>query len=387
MREFLRILPIVMLLSMMFGTGQAMGQANEPMATVTIAQTGAEQVRLGQPITYTLTVKNSGNATVPNIVVRAVVPPGLKFKDRSQGASLRWDLGALDPKQERTLTYAVETTKAGSFENLALVYAKERLLHKAECPTKVVAPNLEITQEDQRIGYLYKTLSFKIKITNYGDACAKNVVIVDTLSHNLDYVKSSPRGVFKRSIGDRLATVTWRFAEVPANSIFEIELEARVNQTGRGINSVRLISQAPEPPQLPVLEDSDWFELCAYATMSASIHDTEDPVEVGKTMTYIVRFVSVGSYACTRMEVTCRIPEEMEVIEADGKGPTGILNFKHESRGIVFDVVPYFHPGEELLIHIVCKAIKPGSAYFTAIGTHTEFCDGVGDYEGTSVYK
>ena len=350
---------------------------------VFIVKTAREEVRLNETITYTLTIKNNGDAAAKDLVVRDTIPAGLKFKNRTEGTPLKWNLGTLEPKQEQKITYTVETTRTGTFTNTAEAYVRDKLVHKNEFRTRVVSPDLKITKEGPRLSYLHKPMEFKIVIINDGDGAAKNVEVIDTLPKNLDYIKSAPRGTFKPGSGDKLSTVTWQFAEIAPKSKQEITLEVRAKMMGRCTNAVKLISKATEPPQIPVMEAFAELEIIGIPAMHLSTYDTEDPVEVGKQTVYVIETRNEGTSNCTVVTMTSRIPEEMEFIKAEGPG----VSFKVEGNSVIFDSVPVLPPGEKLTYKIVCRAVKPGSAKHAAVLTYTEFTKPITDEEGTSVYK
>lgn len=350
---------------------------------VFIVKESREEVRLNEKFFYTLTVKNNGNAVAKDLVIRDSIPAGLKFKDRTEGTPLRWGPINLDPGKSQQFRYEVEAVRTGTFTNEAEAYMKDKPVHKAVFRTKVVAPKLTIVKDGPRLAYLHKPMENKIIITNEGDGAAKNVEIIDTLPKHLDYIKSNPRGTFRPAAGERLATVTWSLSEIPANGKVEIALELRSKMMGRCRNGVKLISKATEPPVINPMEAFLEIEIIGVPAMALSTYDTEDPVEVGKTTVYVIEVRNEGTSNCTVVQMTSKMPEEMEFVKAEGPG----VSFKQEGNNVVFDAVPVLPPGEKLTYKVLCRATKPGSAKHAAILQYVEFQKPIMDEEGTSVYK
>jgi uncharacterized repeat protein (TIGR01451 family) len=362
-------------------TGTAVTRIGAP--EVFIVKEARPEARLNEKITYTLTVKNNGNAVAKGLVVRDTIPSGLKFKERTEGTPLKWGPFDLEPGKSQQFRYEVEAVRTGTFTNIAEAYIKDKPVHKAEHQLKVVAPKLTIAKDGPRLSYLHKSLDNKIVITNDGDGPAKDIEVVDTLPRHLDYIKSSPRGTFRPAVGEKLATITWNLSEIPANGKVEIALELRAKAMGRCRNGVKLISKSVEPPVIPPMEAFLDIEIIGIPAMHISTYDTEDPVEVGKTTVYVVEVRNEGTSNCTVVVMKSRIPEEMELLKAEGPG----VSSKQEGEFLVFDAVPVLPPGEKLTFKILCRATKPGSAKHAATLRYNEFIRDITDEEGTSVYK
>lgn len=349
---------------------------------VFIVKEAPEEVRLGEKITYKLTIKNNGNAVAKNLLMRDFIPAGLKFQNRTEGVPLKWDFKNLEAGKTQQVTYTVDTIKTGTFTNEAEAYLGTEVVHKTVCKTRVVAPDLKLSKEGPKVVYLHRNVEFTIIIRNDGDGSAKDVEVVDMLPRHLAYTGSNPRGSFKPGSGDKLATVTWQFKEIAPKQTVEIKLETRAQVMDRCQNVVKLVSKATVPPQIPPLEAIALLEIRGIPAMHISTYDTEDPVEVGKQTIYVVETRNEGTSHCTNVVMKSRLPEEMEFISANGPTP-----FKVDGLLITFEAYPILPPGEKLTYKVVCKATKPGSAKHAAILKYDQFDKEITDEEGTSVYR
>ena len=158
------------------------------------------------------------------------------------------------------------------------------------------------------------------------------MVLVDTLPKFFDYVSSSPKGIFKPGKGEELSTLTWKFAEIPANKELEIKLVLRANTVGRCTNSAKLRSDSQEPPEIIPLDASCDTNIIGVPAMHINSYDTEDPVEVGKQTIYVIETRNEGTSACTNVVMVNTIDDEMEFVSASGPTP-----YKVEGNVVIFE--------------------------------------------------
>lgn len=344
-----------------------------------IIKEGPAQIRLGNIGTYTLTIKNKGNAPAKKVSVRDKVPQGLSYKNKSTGFALVWDLGTLAPGEEKKIVYRLQTVRVGTFVNQAFALLDKKAVHKAKFTTKVVAPALSVKKEaSQRFIFLFKPVDFKIVVENKGTGVAFDVNVLDNLPKELDYVSSTPPGIYKAPANGELASVRWRLGDIPAGEKKTITLKLRGKLVGRCQNTVKVTSEGK------VYEDSAKLTIKGVSAMHLSSYDTEDPVEVGKQTIYVIDTRNEGTSPCTNVTLVNEIPEEMEFVSATG--PTE-FKFDEEKRAVVFEPYPILQPAAKLVYKIVCRAIKQGDAKNHTILTYDQFEKPIIDEEGTSIYK
>jgi uncharacterized repeat protein (TIGR01451 family) len=194
-----------------------------------------------------------GPAPRKNLVIRDKIPEGLRFRSRVGGMTLKWKLGDLNPKEEKKITYSLQTTRTGSFTMSARLYAEKKEVHKVDCTTTVVAPDLTFSIKGPCVMRLQTSGTYTIAVSNKGSASAFKVRVVESIPDLFDYISSSPKGVWKGGEGGAPATVTWDFEELPAKANREIQVELRAKKAGMAWNSARLTSNTDRPPRIDPL--------------------------------------------------------------------------------------------------------------------------------------
>jgi uncharacterized repeat protein (TIGR01451 family) len=356
-------------------------KAASEASPVEITITGPAEVKLWQKAEYAVTVTNNGKTELKDAVIRVKIPPGMKYKDKTDGTALKY-VSNLEPQKSNKFSYTVDTIKTGTFTNTAEVYVKDTLFNKASVETRVIGPELKLSIEGPRLIYLHKNGSYTIIIANDGTDSAKEINVTYTVPEHLEYIESSPKGEFTPLDDNTPAIVTWSLPEIQAKKRVEITLTARAKIIGHVSGSVKMITASGEYPAIMPLEANCTTEIIGIPAMQISSYDTEDPVAMGKETTYVIEVRNEGTVSSTNVGLTSVIPPEMEFISA--KGPVA---FKQESGKVVFESVSILPAGEKLTYKVTCKAIKEGSAKHKAILKYDQFEKEIADEEGTVITK
>jgi uncharacterized repeat protein (TIGR01451 family) len=157
---------------------------------VSVEWIGPPTIKLGQPVTFQVVVKNISGSPVQQVMVRNRLPAGVSVqatepKALMENNSFTWDLGTLQPRQERTLNLQVLPEAKGDLTCQALVtftgssitrlrVREPKLVLKATGPDKVL---------------LGDVATVTLTVTNPGDGSADRVRIKAALSDGLEHVR------------------------------------------------------------------------------------------------------------------------------------------------------------------------------------------------------
>lgn len=201
-----------------------------------------QAVKAGDVVTYALHITNPGDHTIDNASVRETVPDGLELITdlisdggtyNSQTHEIIWNLGKVDAKHEKQVTFSVKVPKVDqktSWKNIAtLIYDNEKPKDSNEVVVGTDLPNLTIVKDqklaadpdytfEKRTGQTGDTLTYRLTVTNTGTATAKDVVIEDTIPTAelmetplfLRFESASDEGNYD----PRTQTITWSIGDV-----------------------------------------------------------------------------------------------------------------------------------------------------------------------------
>ncbi len=212
------------------------------------------------------------------------------------------------------------------------------------------------------------------------------VRIVQETPFQLQHIKSSLEG---RDFVDRKKKrfVEWNIA-VPPEKIKTIKLTMRARKSSPRVTSRTTFFYLGKEK----LKETSLRIQGGCSCPHLSTYDTEDPVEVGQSTTYVVCANNDGTSVATNTIVSNDISEEMifehaEVILPGNKKHTVNYRYDDQTRKVHFDPIPTLQPGEKITYKITCRAIMSGSAKNIARLQYSEFDKEIIDEEGTSVYE
>jgi len=85
-------------------------------------------------------------------------------------------------------------------------------------------------------------------------------------------------------------------------------------------------------------------------------YDTEDPVEVGGTTTYVIEVMNEGFQDVTGLVVVNEIPNSTEFVDGTGRDPEGnVVNCRVDGKNVIFEAIQKLAPAEKALYKVTVK--------------------------------
>lgn len=158
---------------------------------------GPQQVFVGRPITYKLTVTNKGDGEARNTVLELTAPAGVRLSNLSNAGiaaagKATWNLGTLAPGQSVTVTVAADPQAMGALEVSASAQAYCAARTAAAGKTMVqgipaiLLEMVDVTDPVQ-VG---QTTTYITTITNQGSMAATNVQLTWDLEKTMQFVSA-----------------------------------------------------------------------------------------------------------------------------------------------------------------------------------------------------
>lgn len=289
---------------------------------------------VGDPISFTLTLTNSGIDDATNIVVQDTLPSGLTISanDPASGTydpnNAQWTIPSLAAGQSTTLTLTSTVTAAGSYTNVAEVIAADQFdtnstpnnndpeeddQDQVSFATQVADLSLEKTIVGQ-VSSIGDNVTFSITVNNAGPDPATNVRVSEILPAGLTYVSDTP------SVGEYdSVNGIWTLANVPVGTPVTLSLVAAVTTMGTKTNTAEIIaSDQSDPDSTPgngsggaagEEDDIDSVMLTPVAIdLELSKTATADRPIPGQTFAYNLTVTNTSTDDATGVIVTDEIP-------------------------------------------------------------------------------
>ena len=262
-----------------------------------------KSVKIGDTLTYTISVKNNGDK-VAKAIIYDNVPEGtvLLNKDNNEDENtkkLTWRV-TVEPGETENVEFTVRVkAEKGTIKNSAIVNGKTT--EETETGIINITGKKEVNTSEAKVG---DTLTYTITLTNSGNATG-TVTVTDEIPAGTRIKDEDTTGYNKAT-----NTMIWSNVEVKAGKSVELTLEVVVkDDTTDTVKNVAKIDnkEIPEKPETKV----------ANITGTKTVDKTE--AKVGDTLTYTITLTNSGNATGT-VTVTDPIPEgtKIKVATTDG---------------------------------------------------------------------
>jgi uncharacterized repeat protein (TIGR01451 family) len=282
--------------------------------SVFIEKRGPEVVNVGQPLTYEILVRNTGQVPVYHVRVEDELPGGVRYLGGEPTAELGanrliWNLPMLEPGTERRLRVGVQPPGEGELRTCATV-----TFSVAAClRTQVTQPRLVLATRGPDQAYVGEPVPFQILVSNPGSGPATNVLLRGKLPDGLQH----PQGqVVEAELGtlapgeSRSVTLTATAAKA-GRHLSEITASADGGLEATSRAAVQVLGAELQAhrggPQRCLLKGEVNWEVEVSNTGSAPATN----VELSDTIPAGLEFVSAGDgglYDASGRTVTWRFP-------------------------------------------------------------------------------
>lgn len=155
---------------------------------VTLEKMAPETVILGEPMVYHIVLKNIGESTARNVVLEDIVPKGTTLTGTIPRAEiipeekkLIWELGELQPGEERKISVRVTPNTEGEVGSVSTV----NFVAEVAAKTNVTAPKLEFDFTGPEKTEIGKSTQFAYFVRNIGSAPAEGILIRNLIPESL----------------------------------------------------------------------------------------------------------------------------------------------------------------------------------------------------------
>ena len=281
------------------GLRQLDGSQNPSME---IQKRAPNEVQVGIPATFTVLVRNVGNATAYDVQVVDSVPKGARLVRTSPQAQpigpsgLNWKLGEMAAGSEQTITIELVPESEGEIGSVASV----NFAAQASVRTMSTQPKLVVKQQSEAMILGGENVRIMIDVTNAGTGTARNVRLEEDVPQNMRHASGST--MLEREIGDL----------APGES-FKLDIELTAVAAGKVSNVLRAVAQN-----------------AATNESSAQIEVVSPKLQIGldgpklryieRQATYTASITNSGTAIATNIDLIVYLPNGLQFNSAENRG-------------------------------------------------------------------
>ena len=293
------------------------------------------QVNAGDPLTYTITYSNTGNANATGVIIRDILsntvqyvsstPPGTH--DGSPfGGIVTWNIGGLlgEGLESGTITVSVVVSSPlpndSLITNTVIISSAEGAMNSATAQTRVNStPEFNVTKSvvptpTVQAGDL---LTYTLVIENDGNEQASNVVLTDVIPLNTQFARAIPPG--NPANPPPGTPITWAVPSLLVGVPQTYTLVVTTNSplpNGTLIPNAAAVGDAEEGATSNIVTTTVESQPELLITKSG----TPEPVDAGQLLTYSIRFTNTGNADATGVVITDIFPANTSLFFTSAPG-------------------------------------------------------------------
>jgi len=281
------------------GLRQLDGSQNPSME---IQKRAPNEVQVGIPATFTLLVRNVGNATAYDVQVVDAIPKGSRLvrtepQAQQDGPSgLTWKLGEMAALSEKTITIELVPESEGEIGSVASV----NFAAQASVRTMSVQPKLVVKQQSETLVLGGDRIRIMIDVTNTGTGTARNVLLEEDVPQNMRHASGS--AMLERDLGD-----------LAPGENFKLDIELTAVSAGKVSNVLRVVAQN-----------------AATNESTAQIEVVSPKLQIGldgpklryieRQATYTASITNTGTAIATNVDLILYLPNGLQFNSAENRG-------------------------------------------------------------------
>ena len=263
-----------------------------------------ESVKIGDTLTYTISVKNNGDK-VAKAIIYDNVPEGtvLLNKDNNEDENtkkLTWRV-TVEPGETENVEFTVRVkAEKGTIKNSAIVNGKTT--EETETGIINITGKKEVNTSEAKVG---DTLTYTITLTNSGNATG-TVTVTDEIPAGTTLVEKSITNNGVESNG----TITWTDVEVKAGDTVEVSFKVTINSDTKTSVTNKAVIDGNKPTE-------EVETKVANITGVKSVD--KSTAKVGDTLTYTIKLTNSGN-GDGKVTVTDEIPTGTRIKDENTTG-------------------------------------------------------------------
>jgi uncharacterized repeat protein (TIGR01451 family) len=305
-----------------------------------ITKTGPEKAVVGDLLTYTITVKNTGSGTAEDVKLTDIIPKGLSHASGS--STLEADLGDMCPGAKHVCHVQLRADARGKPCNKAVVESSNAGKKEAEACTLVQVYDLAIAKTGPKEQYIGKKATYTITVSNPGDVTWSTLQLTDPAPSGTTIVEAEGG-----TVSGNTATWTIKDLKPGAKTTRKVTLTTMVPGTHENCAVVSSPCGTKE-----ACAETLWKGVPA---VLLEVIDTEDPLQDEEVTTYVIRVTNQGTEKDENVHIRAEFPKEVVPTAASGDCAGTV-----EGSKVDFTPYPVLQPKQSITLKIQAKGKEPG---------------------------
>lgn len=308
---------------------------------------GPEQVKVGDEVQLAYTIRNRGSGDAANVVLRSVLPPGLKHPE---GGDLEYEIENLAAGDAEEIILTVVAAEPGE---LILVSAEVTSsgvsAAKARTEIEVVGAQLALERLGPERRYVGRPAKYQNIVTNESKFEAVNAIVVEEVPLGMRFVSASNGGGYNRDT----RRIRWTIPRLGAGKQAVLDVELVAEEAGEMETMVEVTENAGF--RTPLTENTV-VTVEDIHNVTADISRQDEPVAIGERFGFTVTIDNRGTAVARNIELSVQVPRELKILAAGTRDVPGKL---FPGNLVRYAKVPEIQPNGQMTFQLTLQGESP----------------------------
>lgn len=300
---------------------------------------GPAEALVGKNVPYKFVVKNTGQGQAKDVVLRAILPPGLKHPS---GDDIEADLGDIPAGQTKTVDLVVVADQTGIATPKVLIWMNGKNHAENRADLRVIESRLKIVQTGPKRRFVGRPAQFRTQVTNDSISELTEITVLEQLPAAI-----SPSGAVAGWDPQR-RVIQRTIPSLKPGETREFVTEVVATQAGELV--ARLIAQ---DRQGNAAEIQTPLSVKGFSELEAQVRGSSKVVAVGDQVSMRLNLKNDGTASARNVKADFEIPPGLVFMTA-----TGPSTYRVVGNRIQFDPVDEVGTQSEQTFDIVLTAAE-----------------------------
>jgi uncharacterized repeat protein (TIGR01451 family) len=313
-------------------------EVQQPLLQIALA--GPSEITFGETKVFSIVLSNPGTGEAKGVSINLAL---------GSGSADTLNVGTLAAGESKTLEVEVSARETGNLEIVASAKGAGQLQAATNHRVVVLRANLQIEATGPGQQFANAVGAYQVRITNSGNAVAKNVQAAIRLPRGAKYVRGLDSA---KQLSEALV---WPVGDLAPGLQRTFNFTCQLTSDGDNMFSIGVRSDGGVEAVSEMLTKVE-----SLADLKLVVNDPQGPIPVGEETAYEICITNRGTKAATEVQVLAQFSEGIEPVGVEG-GKAELIPGQ-----VLFRPLAKVAPNETMTLKVKARAQKSGTHLFRA---------------------
>lgn len=315
---------------------------------LTMSLEAPQEALVGERIVYRFVIANEGEGEAKSVILRALLPDGLKHPG---GNDIEYEVGALAAGARRTVDLSLTATAVGKLTPVTLISNEGKRHAEMQSNLNVIESRIQITRTGPERRFVGRPGNYVTKISNPSSRPLKDIVIKETIPAGVE-LAMMPQG------GQWLAnqrTIVWNVDSLAPGESRDLVSQLVPAEAGSHQGTIIAADASGNQAEVATLLDAKGF-----SDLDVDLSAKQRVVSVGDQVSFRLKLRNDGTAAASNVRTRFEVPAGFEIVNANGP-----VTWETEGNAVQFASLEQLAVNGEQQFDVVLVATAAGNRKVT----------------------